>query len=427
MLRSSILGLGICSLAGALVACSSSGNDESLFGETDGGSGGSSGTGASTGSGGGFIGSDASSNGGGDGSTIIEGPDGSCGASPFNAANRPANILLVIDRSGSMSEKFAQTDAGDVSRWAAMKSAIGSTVANANPSLSFGLELFPYSTDPKAAMCALPSGAASIQVPIAGHDVAVNQINTALASTNPGGGTPTSAALKNAFDYFTGGAGKDLAGDKFVLLATDGGPNCNAAHAACGAETCTTNLDGQCPSPDAGGPANCCEALGELGKSFCLDDAATVDALNGLKNAGIKTFVMGILEGVPGTATYAATLDQLAEAGGELNPNQPPKYFKVDSAGGVEGLTGVFAAITTQLIKTCEFQLQSEPPDRGLLNVTIDGKTLPPAGNDGWELISSDAGEPPTIVIKGATCASVQQSGAKSVEIVYGCPTVDIH
>ena len=41
-----------------------------------------------------------------------------------------------------------------------------------------------------------------------------------------------------AYDYFTTGAGKSLSGDRFVLLATDGGPNCNPSL------TCTTATAG---------------------------------------------------------------------------------------------------------------------------------------------------------------------------------------
>ena len=59
----------------------------------------------------------------------------------------------------------------------------------------------------------------------------VSAILNSLASSLPAGGTPTSVALMRAYDFFTAGAGAYIAGDRYVLLATDGGPNCNPSTA----------------------------------------------------------------------------------------------------------------------------------------------------------------------------------------------------
>jgi hypothetical protein len=345
----------------------------------------------------------------------IEAPDGSCGASPFGASNRPVNILLVIDRSGSMTDPYG---AGQ-SKWTALELALASVLDAQKMSIAFGLELFPYSDEPNPGKCALPQGSASIQVPLGPGETTVPQILARLAM-EPAGGTPTAAALGNAFDFFTSGGGQSLTGDKYVLLATDGGPNCNANHAPCDAITCTTNLDGQCPVYDGGAPLNCCDLPGTLGISFCIDDQETTNQLARLSAAGIKTFVVGL----PGTDAYAAYLDAFAQAGGGVNPNAPPLYFNVDPSGGVAGLAAVFSSITTQLITTCQFQLAAAPPDVTLLNVEIDGRTVARNGPDGWEVDSGTS--PPTVIIKGATCAQVQREGATSVQIVYGCPTIYI-
>jgi hypothetical protein len=336
----------------------------------------------------------------------------SCGTTPYSASTRAANMLLVIDRSGSMADPYT----GDQSKWAVLQAALATALDGVKKSVAFGLELFPYSDDPKPPMCALPKGSSSIQVPVGPGETAVPQILARLAK-EPAGGTPTAAALNNAYDYFVTGEGRLLAGDKYVLLATDGGPNCNAGHAACDATACTTNLDGECPGVDAGGPANCCELPNNLGAPLCVDDQETTNQLVALMAAGIKTFVVGL----PGTAAYASYLDQFAAAGGGTNPAAPPLYFDVDSAEGVAGLVAVFTAITRQLITTCSFQLASNPPDPNLLNVEIDGVLVPQLGADGWTLDSSTS--PPTVVIKGATCSKVQTQGAESAQIIYGCPT----
>src|SRR5437868_2299358 len=91
---------------------------------------------------------------------------------------------------------------------------------------------------------------------------------TVLTPTRPmdAGGTPTAHALQLASEYFTTGSGKNLAGDKYVLLATDGGPNGNAL--TCDAMTCTTNLDvGKFTT-------NYCDAnIVPDGPKLCLDEA----------------------------------------------------------------------------------------------------------------------------------------------------------
>jgi hypothetical protein len=57
-----------------------------------------------------------------------------------------------------------------------------------------------------------------------------------------------------------------------------------------------------------------------------------------------------------------------------------------------------------------------------LLNVTIDGKNIAQSGPDGWQVDQST--NPPTVVLKGATCQYMVSQGAQSVNIIYGCPTV---
>jgi hypothetical protein len=96
----------------------------------------------------------------------------------------------------------------------------------------------------------------------------------------------------------------------------------------------------------------------------------------------------------------------------------------VTASEGLAGLTAVFSDITTELITSCELQLESEPPDLDKLNVEVDGTTVPRGGEDGWELdLSTD---PPTVVLQGQTCETIKTEGVESVQVVYGCPTVII-
>jgi hypothetical protein len=337
-----------------------------------------------------------------------------CGQTTVKGSSKEVDILLVIDRSGSMSS----TPAGFATdKWAALKTALPAALDPVKGGISFGVELFPNNlTTPIPVSCTtecwdMPAGEAAIVVPVGPGTTTLPNIVAKLAAA-PSGGTPTRAALQAASDYFTTGTGKALAGDKYVLLATDGGPNGNTT--PCTQATCTVNMDSNKIGPSF---MNFCDAaLVPDGPKSCLDDKPTEALLTTMAAAGIKTFVVGI----PGTEPYVETLDALAVAGGAPASATSPKYFAVTAAGGVDGLKQVFQTITQQLIKTCRLQLQSEPPDQMLLNVSVDGKTILFGGADGWTLDSTTS--PATVELKGATCANVEMNGANSIQILYGCP-----
>ena len=357
-----------------------------------------------------------------DGSVAFDvGPD-ACGGVQVTATSKRVNILLVLDKSTSMSD----TPTGFSSnKWAALKTALSSALDPVKGGISFGLELYPMSPyDPAPILptctnncCDMRSGAAAIDVPIDLGTITLPQIIDKLGATTPAGGTPTAVALKQALAYFTNGAGKDLQGEKYILLATDGAPNCNGASTfSCDGAHCTFNIDHVTDCT----VANCC--LNPGANKACVDDTETITQLTALKTAGISTFVIG----VPGTELYSGFLDQFAVAGGEINPNAPPNYFAIDPAGGIGKLTAVIKSITTQLIKSCDMQLASTPQDLDLLNVYVDQTVVPQTKTlgemDGWYLDTSTT--PPTIRLQGSTCASVQTNGAQSIEVIFGCPTV---
>jgi hypothetical protein len=336
--------------------------------------------------------------------------DGACGGTAVKATAKDANILLVLDKSGSMQ----QTPTGfTVSKWEALKTSLHDALTPVKNKISLGLEMFPYDASTPIALscsgncCAMPTGAAAINVPIEPGVTAVDKITTTVNGMSPGGATPTAKALDQALAYFTTGAGASLT-DKYVLLATDGGPNCNEG-LTCTADKCTTNIDGSC---SAG--TNCCDSS----KISCLDSDQVIAKLEALKAAGVKTFVVGI----PGSEGYKTYLDQFANAGGMTAPSGTTKYFAVDAAGGTGGLTDVFKLITGELITSCTLTLDSAPPDPNQINVYVDDKVVPQSGADGWDLDTSTT--PPTVVLKGATCEGVKSKGAKSIRVEFGCPTI---
>jgi hypothetical protein len=327
-----------------------------------------------------------------------------CGAEPFVAMQVPVHVLLVIDKSGSMLDT---PDGFDDDKWSSMKSSLATSLLGAQDELSLGLMLYPSDG------CDVPM---DVAVDVAPGAEALPEIADALEEAEPSGGTPTAAALERALAYFQSGAGAALSGEKYVLLATDGGPNCNA-DTSCEADACTVNLDGECPM----GVANCCDPdlAGPGAESGCLDETATTDAIDALKGEGVQTFVVGI----PGTEQYASSLDAFAEAGGRPRAGAPPSYYAVDAQGDDPGgLTDVLRAITSSLITSCRLQLGSTPPSLDKLNVEVDGKLVPQSGANGWEL--DDSTDPPTIELLGETCEQVETEGVQSVEVLFGCPTI---
>jgi hypothetical protein len=399
----------------------SSGTGIVLTGGTsgNGGSGGS--TGGTPASGGSDPGTGGSSEGGtgtGEGGTngIAEcdlSALGTCGGESVEAVLRTVNMLLVIDKSGSMTDPL-----GDQTKWDAMKSALGTALDNVQSEMNLGLVLYPYhfarpipEFNCAEDCCAVADGAAAVNVPVTAGTLSVPEIAEQLDATSPGGGTPTAVALDSALDYFVNGAGAALEGGKYVLLATDGGPNCNE-ELTCDGETCTTNLDGACKTD------NCCTFSNT--RNQCLDADRVLEKLQALTDAGISTFVVGL----PGTQQYATYLDEFAEAGGVPASSGDTSYYAVSEDEGVEGLLSVFETITTQLVRSCDIPLSQVPSQPDQVNVAIDCDVVAQNADDGSGWDYDEPSAPTAVVLRGPVCERLQQDGAKRVDVVFGCPTV---
>lgn len=343
----------------------------------------------------------------------------SCGAGSESSKPNPVNMLIVLDKSGSMDQQ-----SNGQQRWSAMKSALQSALTGAQDKINFGLELYPTPAIAGGTIDRLACGQAgnccempadfNMNVPIGTGADAVNQIITELDATLPGGGTPTARALERALDYFTNGAGAQLEGDKFVLLATDGGPNCNA-DLTCGGDLCTYNLDD--PSRDCTAQSadnNCCAGTG----TGCVDRTNVTNRIENLANAGIPTFVVGI----PGTEAYASYLNEFAVAGGRAVQGGAESYYRVDD---VAQLASVFQEITVSLISSCDITLPQATTVAP--RIIIDCDEVPrmagAAGGSGTGENWTWASGSDQVTLVGDACERVQQ-GVNNIDVVLNCEIV---
>lgn len=357
-----------------------------------------------------------------------------CSQTNLQSDVRTVQMLLVIDESGSMHDPPSATD--PQTKWAEMTQALSATLPTYQDNINFGLELFPYDpngidiTSPSSS-CNVPSGDpnVAVNVPIAAGASNLTAITQFVAGQTPAGGTPTAKALAQAYAYFTQGDGKALPGSKWILLATDGGPNCNSS-LSCGPDTCTQNLDGKCG--DGTDPnLNCCDTSTASGAAAqanlsCLDQQAVVTQITQLKAAGVQTYVIGI----PGSEAYATTLDAMANAGGVPNTSGAHAYYAVSGSNALTDLQTALNTIITQLVKTCDVKLNDSPLDLSKVQTVMDCQLVPALPNnkppaadsgvqDGFYIDYSQS--PAHVVLTGTYCNRIMTVGATHLDVIEGC------
>jgi hypothetical protein len=316
----------------------------------------------------------------GAGGRAFSGTGGSAGAAPtveFNCGNsastlsqEPADVLLLLDRSGSMTNSIADDEPCDAGhgtcseRWATMVQAVRTVLASAPTSIHWGLKLF--STPGAKGASGTPAGCvvepgAEVEVGADNADILTNRI----ARTTPNYNTPTRAAIRRSVEYLaTVGDGRA----KYILLATDGQPNC----------------------PERGDEAT----AGDL--------PAALEAIASARQAGIKVYVVGV-------GPSSGNLDSMAEQGGtgQFYPALSP-----------QALVSALHAIVGK-IASCVYTMSATPPDGKSLGVYLDKQLILPGTLDGWTLGDGD-----TVVFHGPTCERIKAGAYKAVQVLFGCPGV---
>lgn len=304
----------------------------------------------------------------------------------------PPTMYFVLDRSGSMT-----TD----DNWNKVRTVVAEIMRSLGPRAKFGATTFPSkssadSCGPGSEVLKITQGdppSATTSGP-----VTVKLLNATLGA--PSGSTPTSATLAAVHSRLA-----QVQGKRYVILATDGAPNCNL-RATCTAEQCQSNIDGFNGCSITG--PSCCDGAYA---GNCNDEATAVSELTALRNDGVETFVIGL----PVAPGYEKTLDNMAIAGGDPLPTSP-RYYAVGSS--TDSILAALKTVAAKITATCDFDLTEVPADPQLVNVYIDEVVVPYEPANGWTI------EGKKVTLQGSTCARVKAGDALDVRIIAGCPRV---
>lgn len=299
---------------------------------------------------------------------------------------KPVDMLLLLDRSGSMDTAFASG-----TRFSAVASLLADVVATYAKHVRFGYQEFPgrqgCEGQATAACCASPP-----TVGIAADSAAA--VVAAIAGASPmEGSTPTAGALHAARAYFETLA--DGVADRYVLLATDGAPTCTRS--------------GVLATGDALAAPACADAL---------------EAVAALVAASVRVIVLGVGPDLAHDASGAAAcIDALAHAGGAPASPGSPGYYAANDVDELRlAIEQVFGGVVRP---SCVLRFPTKVDDPASIAVFLDGQRIPHASGNGWYMVY--AGDLPVVYITGEYCEQIETFQVASIEARYDCsPCVDI-
>jgi hypothetical protein len=333
-----------------------------------------------------------------------------CVPGRFSLIRRSAEVTFVIDRSGSMDAPLEATlaDAGRAfSRWTMLRDALrANLVGDVESRLSMGALFFPRvpvveSPTQEESCTVMPNGRTfNIVAPRLNNASAILRV---FDDTRPRGGTPTFAAITAAGEPLLELARTDTDRSKarYLILATDGGPNCNP----------TIPIEGcVCALEDPTG-RNICADNPALARWFCLDRENVVNKINEFAAQGLYTYVIGLDN--PSERPMIETLNAMAVAGRRANPVGEYQYYSVRRS---DQIFATFRDIATTITR-CAFVTPSRPDNPDGLRVDVGGLVVPRdrAHINGWDWTDAGYGE---ITLYGRAC---ERAAEAPVSAVVGC------
>lgn len=344
---------------------------------------------------------------------VDAGPDASiCTPDELELAQRAAEVLFVVDRSNSMNRTLDDRvpEPGEETRWVLLASVLHDVLAETDPMLlEVGAEFFPGIIPDGPGIGPEEACKVSPGIDLRPGPRNVDRLLSFFETTGPDGGTPTAAALEEVRRYFESRPMSEV--PRFVVLATDGGPNCNAMPSPPPPGCVCTGQVFQCdPTPPPIG-------VGEFAPYNCLDEDPTLAVIRDLhEELGVPVYVVGIDD--PTRPDLAEVLDRMAVYGGRPRDDEDGgrRFYSVRRPTDLRGaLTTI-----TESISNCVFKVSPAPTDDAVVSVTIEGLQVPRdrTRTEGWDFTRPRRDE---LTLFGGACERAGSRDARVVAIVE-CP-----
>ena len=328
-------------------------------------------------------------------------PDAACMTNMLDGQRVPTNLMILLDRSGSMNNTDMRNP-GTPTKWQAAVAGLTSLLNRLSDNARVGITFFPTQSAPsEAASYVTPA------VPVAPLRTNRAALLSRLRGTTPGGNTPMVCGVTGVQRYF-----QDYTADgsRNVILITDGVPT----------EECTSGLPMCALFP----PDIACIIARD---PQIQNQVRVAVARAAMTTPPIKVYVAGTPEA---SDTF---LSDLAVTGN--TPRTPDCrasmscHYRLQTASFEADLTMALQDIESRAL-TCEFQVDADPsrvdPDRVNVNVQGMGMSTPRLlprdvdHRDGWDYTEGRR----SIVVYGPACNQIRTDTQVRVQILFGCPTL---
>jgi hypothetical protein len=320
---------------------------------------------------------------GGGGDVTGGGGTTTCGVTNNPVMPSPPDVLIVQDKSGSMGnddndQGCGNRGCGTNSKWSQLTTALSNVITATDTVVNWGLKYF---SDNGA--CDASNAPVVPVAPMSG-----NAVVTSIQQNQPGGNTPTRDGVTYGAQYL--GTLTDT-NPKFLLLATDGLPNCPSG----------------CASMSM--PSSSCTMTDNPNEDQAAEAAVTMAAM-----MGYQTFVIGI----GNVASAQNTLNQLAIAGGVPQTGGATSYYAATDEATLEA---ALMAIVGK-VASCQILLPAAAVGQTNVAVSVDdssGKAtkVPEDANNGWSYVNGGMG----IQLNGSYCDGVKNMTYTNVQFLYSC------